>query len=115
LRVSKRYRTWKIDEPMLLPATVQEFVDKDYLARFVLNLVVEEIDLTEIERVYRVDRGQPPFEPAMMTALLLYGSCSGIYSSRRIAKACRERVDFISIVGLAPLISAQSRSSASVI
>jgi transposase len=100
--MSKRYRPWKIDEPMLLPATVQEFVDKDHLARFVLNLVVEEIDLDEIERVYRVDRGQPPFDPAMMTALLLYGYCNGVYSSRRIAKACRERVDFMSIVGLDP-------------
>jgi len=31
--------------------------------------------------------------------LLLYSYCCGIYSSRRIAKACRERVDFMSIVG----------------
>jgi len=29
--MSKRYRPWKIDEPMLLPATVQEFVAKDDL------------------------------------------------------------------------------------
>jgi hypothetical protein len=36
----------------------------------------------------------------MMTALLLYSYCCGIYSSRRIARACRERVDFMSIVGL---------------
>ena len=33
------------------------------------------------------ERGQPPFDPAMMTALLLYGYCNGVYSSRRIAKA----------------------------
>jgi len=38
----------------------------------------------------------------MMTALLLYGYCNGVYSSRRIAKAARERVDFMSIVGLDP-------------
>jgi transposase len=100
--MSKRYRPWKIDEPMLLPATVQEFVDKDHLARFVLNLVVEEIEFEEIERVYRVDRGQPPFDPAMMTAVLLCGYCNGVYSSRRIAKACRERVDFMTIAGLDP-------------
>ena len=36
----------------------------------------------------------------MMTVLLLYSYCCGIYSSRRSAKGCRERVDFISIVGL---------------
>ncbi len=35
----------------------------------------------------------------MMTALLLYSYCCGIYASRRIAAACRERVDFMSIVG----------------
>ena len=50
----------------------------------------------------RAKRGQPPFDPAMMTALLLYGYCNGVYSSRRIAKAARERVDFLSIVGLDP-------------
>src|SRR5271157_3177322 len=99
--MSKRYRPWKIDEPMLLPATVQEFVDKGHLAQFVLHLVVEEVDLEAIELVYRVDRGQPPFDLAMMTALLLYGYCNGVYPSRRIAKACRERVDFMSI-GLDP-------------
>jgi transposase len=98
--MSKRYRPWKIDDPMLLPAAVGDFVAKDHLARFVLNLVVEEIDLEAIERVYRVERGQPPFDPAMMTALLLYAYCNGVYSSRRIANASRERVDFMSVVGL---------------
>jgi hypothetical protein len=34
----------------------------------------------------------------MTTALLLYAYCSGLYSSRRIAKACAERVDFMMIV-----------------
>ncbi len=36
-----------------------------------------------MKRVYRVERGQPPFDPAMMTGLLLYGYCNGVYSSRR--------------------------------
>jgi hypothetical protein len=37
-----------------------------------------------------------------MTALLLYAYCCGIYSSRRIAKACIERVDFMMIVANDP-------------
>jgi transposase len=64
--------------------------------------VLEELDLREIESTYGSERGQPPFDPAMMTGLLLYGYCNGVYSSRRIAKAARERVDFMSIVGLDP-------------
>ena len=97
--MSKTFRPWKIDEPLLLPPVVQEFVAKDHLARLVLNLVREDIDLAAISGSYAGERGQPPFDPVMMTALLLYSYCCGIYSSRRIAKACRERVDFMSIVG----------------
>ena len=69
-------------------------------ARFVLSLVRDDLDLIEISGTYGSERGQPPFDPTMMTALLLYSYCCGIYSSRRIAKACRERVDFMSIVAL---------------
>jgi transposase len=98
--MSKTFRPWKIDEPQFLPPTVRDFVAEDHLARFVVSLVTEDLDLTPITASYHGEKGQPPFHPAMMTALLLYGYCCGIYSSRRIAKACRERVDFMSIVAL---------------
>ena len=67
-----------------------------------LCFVLEHLELGEIEAAYASERGQPPFDPAMMTALLLYAYCNGVYSSRRIAKAARERVDFMSVVGLDP-------------
>jgi transposase len=98
--MSKTFRAWKIDEPLFLPPTVGDFVAQDHLAHFVLSLVRDEIDLAEITGTYGSERGQPPYDPTMMTALLLYSYCCGIYSSRRIAKACRERVDFMSIVAL---------------
>jgi len=100
--MSKTFRAWKIDDPMLLPATVQDFVDKKHLATFVLNVVRNELNLAKILACYSSEKGQPPFHPVMMTALLLYAYCCGIYSSRRIVKACSERVDFMSIVGLDP-------------
>ncbi len=98
--MSKTYRPWKIDQPLLLPAMVRDFVGDDHLARFVVDLVVEHLDLSQVEVAYASLRGQPPYDPAMMTALLLYAYCNGVYSSRRIAKAARERVDFMSIVSL---------------
>ena len=98
--MSKTFRAWKIDQPLLLPATVGDFVAEDHLARFVPGLVREPLDLAAITGTYGSERGQPPFDPVMMTALLLHACSPGIYSSRRIAKACRERVDFMSIVGL---------------
>ena len=86
LPMSETFRAWKIDQPLLLPLAVQDFVADDHLARFVLALIVDELDLIEIVATYSNEKGQPPFEPRMMTALLLYAYCRGIYSSRRIAQ-----------------------------
>jgi transposase len=96
--MSKQFRAWKIDEIQLLPPSVQDYVGKDHLARLIVALVRESLDLSEIVGRYRSGVGQPPFDPWMMTALLLHGYASGVYSSRRIAKAAEERADFMMIV-----------------
>jgi transposase len=95
--MSKHYRPWKIDDIQLLPPSVQDYVPSDHLARFVVELVRESLDLKEIEGSYRSEMGQPPFDPRLMTALLLHGYASGLYSSRRLARACLERADFMMI------------------
>jgi transposase len=96
--MSKDFRRWKIDEAQLLPPSVQDYVPKDHLSRLIVALVREELDLSAISGSYRGALGQPPFDPRMMTALLLHGYASGIYSSRRIARAAVERADFMMIV-----------------
>jgi transposase len=96
--MSKDFRLWKIDEAQLLPPSVQDYVAKDHLSRLIVSLVRESLDLSEIIGSYTSRLGQPPFDPWMMTALLLHGYASGLYSSRRIAKAAQERADFLMIV-----------------
>ncbi len=96
--MSKHFRPWKIDEAQLLPPSVQDYVPKSHLSRLIVTLVREELDLSAISGSYPSGLGQPPFDPRMMTALLLHAYASGIYSSRRIAKAAVERADFMMIV-----------------
>jgi transposase len=98
--MSKTFRDWSLDQALLLPPSVHDFVPPEHLSRFVIALVTEELDLTAILARYKGERGQPPYHPVMMVALLLYGYAVGVYSSRRIAKACAERVDFMAIVAL---------------
>jgi transposase len=81
--------------------SVGDFVKPRHLALFVRDLVQGELDLSGIERAYSKDpRGNPPYHPGMMTALLLYAYCRGIYASRQIAIACEERVDFMALTGM---------------
>jgi transposase len=49
---------------------------------------------------YTEVKGYPPYHPAMMVALLLYAYRSGVYSSRRIARGCEERLDFQAVTAL---------------
>jgi transposase len=96
--MSKNFRPWKIDEAQLLPPSVQDYVPAKHVSRLIVALVREELDLSAIKDSYRSGLGQPPFDPRMMTALLLHGYTCGIYSSRRIAKAAVERADLMMIV-----------------
>lgn len=96
--MSKDFRPWRIDEAQLLPPRVQDYVPQDHMSRFIVALVREQLDLSAILGSYRSMLGQPPFDPRLMTALLLHGYASGLYSSRRIAKAAVERAGFMMIV-----------------
>ena len=78
----------------LLPPSLDEWLPEGHLAYFILD-VIERLDLSEIYASYGGDgRGQPPYEPSMMTALVLYAYSVGIASSRRIERATFEDVAF---------------------
>jgi transposase len=98
--MSKTFRSWDVDQGWLLPPSVHEFVPAGHLAHFVRDTVREGLDLSAILESYSEERGYPPYHPGMMVALLLYAYSRGVYSSRRIAQACEERLDFMAVTGL---------------
>ena len=89
--MSKTFRDWNVEQHWLLPPSVMDFVPADHIAHFIRDTVREQLDLSGILAAYeREERGYPPYHPVMMTALLLYAYCQGVYSSRRIARGCEE-------------------------
>jgi transposase len=97
--MSKTYRPWNPDQSWLLPPSPRDWVPEGDLTYFLLD-VVQTLDLSLILRKYEEEgRGFPPFHPRMMVALLLYAYCRGVFSSRRIMRACEERVTFRVIAG----------------
>ena len=92
--MAKTFRTYLPEQNLLLPASLREWLPDDHLSYFVSD-VVDQLDLSAIESVYEEeDRGQPPYHPRMMTKILLYGYCVGVFSSRRIQKRLVEDVAF---------------------
>ena len=92
---AKQYRPWSPYQSELLPPSPSDWLPEDHLAYFVLE-VVQELDLSDIERAVqgKDPRGERPYAPRMMVALLLYAYCVGLFSSRKIAAATYDYVAF---------------------
>jgi transposase len=97
--MSKGYRTYLPEQDLLLPPTLRAWLKEDHLAYFVSD-VVDQLDLSAIHAVYEKEkRGQPPYDPCLMTKLLVYGYCTGVFSSRRIQKRVAGRHPVQSVSG----------------
>jgi transposase len=95
----KAYRPWTPDLYAHQAHSPAAKLPEDDLVFFLLD-VVPTLDLAPIHAVYQDEtRGAPPFDPAMMTCLLLYAYCVGVFSSRKIAQACERNLAFLAIVG----------------
>jgi transposase len=92
--MAKTYRAYLPEQDLLLPPRLNDWLPEDHLAYFVSD-VVDQLDLSAIESVYEEEeRGQPPYHPRMMTKVLIYGYCVGVFSSRRLQKGLAEDVGF---------------------
>ncbi|HUA97302.1 MAG TPA: IS1182 family transposase [Terracidiphilus sp.] len=92
--MAKSYRPYFPEQDFLLPPSLREWLPENHLAYFVSDLI-DQLDLSAIESRYeREERGYPPYHPRMMTKLLVYGYCVGVFSSRRLEKRLVEDVAF---------------------
>jgi len=90
----KAYRSYHPDQDLLLPPSLRDWLTEDHLVYFVSE-VVERLNLAAIHAVYGEERrGQPPYDPLLMTKLLVYGYCTGVFSSRKIQKRIQEDIPF---------------------
>jgi transposase len=80
------------DTPDMFPATVQEYLPEDHLARFVVE-IVDQLDRSHLVGAY-AGTGSRPYHPAMLVALLFYGYATGVFSSRKLAQATYDSIAF---------------------
>jgi transposase len=92
--MAKTYRAYLPEQDLLLTPSLYDWLPENQLAYFVSD-VVDQLDLSAIESESEAeDRGQPPYHRRMMTKILIYGYCVGVFSSRRIQKKWTEDVGF---------------------
>jgi transposase len=92
--MAKTYRPYLPEQDFLLPPSPRDWLPEDHLVYFVSDLV-DQLDLSAITTVYEdEERGYPPYHPVMLTKVLVYAYCVGVFSSRRIQRRVVEDVGF---------------------
>jgi transposase len=93
--MGKTFRSYDMNQQLLLPPDLRQWLRPDHLALYVSD-VVDSLDLSGILKVYEEGdgRGRPPYHPAMMVKLLIYGYCTGKMSSRKLEQATHDDVPF---------------------
>jgi transposase len=93
--MNKCFRPCSLDQPFLLPPSLQDWLPENHLARFVAE-ITETLDLSEIYACYKRNdgRGLAAYHPLLLTRLLLYAYATGRTSSRRIEQATYDDLAF---------------------
>ncbi|WP_233144580.1 IS1182 family transposase [Methyloprofundus sedimenti] len=92
-------------QEMLLPSRVEDYVSQNNTVRaidaYVNTLDVKELGFQHTETI--ITSGQPPFNPAALLKLYLYGYLQGIRSSRKLESETRRNLEVMWLVeGLLP-------------
>ena len=93
--MKKTFRAYDMNQQLLLPPDLRQWLRDDHLALYVSD-VVEALDLSAFINSYEEGnlRGRPPYHPALMVKLLVYGYCIGRLSSRKLEQATYDDVAF---------------------
>jgi transposase len=92
------FKPYTQHQVMLLPPSLEELIPETHLVR-VLNRTIDGLDIDPLVASYK-GGGTSAYHPLMLLKVLVYAYLSKIYSSRRIAKALREDVNFMWLAGM---------------
>jgi transposase len=91
------FKRYTMEQPSLMPPSWDELIPEEHLVR-VVNRVIEKIEIQPLLASYK-GGGTSSYHPRMMLKVIVYAYTEKIYSSRKIAKALRENVNFMWLSG----------------
>jgi transposase len=87
------FRPYNQDQLLVLPPSLDDLISSDHTVR-VVNDVINRINIEPLLKAYHI-KGGSNYHPLMLLKVLVYGYVTNIYSSGKLAEACRERIPFM--------------------
>jgi len=91
------FKPYEKDQMMALPPSLQELIPPNHMVRLV-DKTIEGMNIDALLASYK-GGGASSYHPQMLIKVIVYAYLSKVYSSRMIAKALREDVNFMWLSG----------------
>ena len=94
LKYHKNYTEFRDTYQLVLPLNLEGLIPEDESVRL-LSHILEGLDYSSLYKAYSQEGRKPAIEPSLMYKILVYAYSQGIYSSRKIERACRRDINFM--------------------
>ena len=88
-----KFKDYDQNKTINIPVLLKDLV-KDNILVQIINEVIEGIEISKLEKYY-TGKGCRAYHPKMLLKVWVYGFCSQVYTSRRLAKKLREDLCFM--------------------
>jgi transposase len=92
------FKPYTQNQPMLLPPNLEDMIPEGHLVR-VVNEMIDQIDMEPLLNQYK-GGGTTAYHPKMLLKVIIYAYTQRTFSSRQIAKALRENINFMWLSGM---------------
>ena len=92
------FKPYSQEERWLLPPSLDELIPQNHFVRTV-SKTVDELNIEKIFAKYTKGGGASRYNPVMLLKVMIYCYMTGVYSSRQIAKQCRENINVMWLAG----------------
>ena len=83
--MTRKFKTADYEGTLDSTVTLREALPANHLARFIVDMLPR-VEFGKFYARYAAS-GALPYAPALLFGLLLYGYCTGVFSSRKIERA----------------------------
>lgn len=87
------FKPYNQQQILAIPPTLEELIPPSHPVR-VVNEVINKLNIEPLLKAYHI-RGSSSYHPGLLLKVLVYGYVTNIYSSRKLAAACRESIYFM--------------------
>jgi transposase len=97
------FKPYDQDQILVLPPSLKDLIPSDHPVRIV-NEVINKLNIEPLLEAYHI-RGSSSYHPQLLLKVVVYGYVTNVYSSRKLAAACKESIHFMWLSSMSILIT----------